>query len=114
MSPNNENYEDVRLVDDEDYYKGGASQKPQRSKSQRFNSRKRLTKLNRGYAVVPKATPAPTMVTMYYYGKGVNIPFDTQVFESRDEISILQQHCGGENLLIYSGLHKAGGKKQIF
>ena len=52
----------------------------------------------------------PTIVTMIYYGKGINIPFDTQVFDSKDEIAIYQQHCGGENLLVYSGLHEAGDK----
>ena len=52
----------------------------------------------------------PTIVTMIYYGKGINIPYDTQVFDSKDEIAIYQQHCGGENLLVYSGLHEAGDK----
>lgn len=82
----------------------------QKPGSKRLSSRKRLTKLNRGYALLPKPEPTPVMVTMYYYGKSINIPFDTQVFEYRDEISIYQQHCGGENLLVYSGLHQAGDK----
>ncbi len=51
---------------------------------------------------------------MIYYGKGIKIPFDTQVFDSKDEITIYQQHCGGENLLVYSGLHDEGGYCQIF
>ena len=49
------------------------------------------------------------MVTMIYYGKGINIPYDTQIFDPKDEISIMQQHCGGENLCVFSGFLEAGG-----
>jgi hypothetical protein len=49
------------------------------------------------------------ILTMKYYGKDINIPFDTDVFDAKDEISIYQQHCGGENLLVYEGFHEAGG-----
>ncbi len=52
------------------------------------------------------------MITMIYYGKGINIPYDTQIFEAKDEITIYQQHCGGENLLVYAGLHQARGTNQ--
>ena len=62
----------------------------------------------RGYSATA-AKPEPVTITMIYYGKGIKIPFDTQVFESKDEITIYQQHCGGENLIVYSGLHEKGG-----
>jgi hypothetical protein len=59
---------------------------------------------------VPVEPPQPCMITMYYFGKGINIRYDTQVFNPKDQISIYQQHCGGENLLVYSGMHEAGEK----
>jgi hypothetical protein len=49
--------------------------------------------------------PPPIIVTMKYYGRGIKLDYDTELFESKDEITIYQQHCGGENLLVYSGLH---------
>lgn len=106
--------EHIALVDESDGYYPDRHRQYRRTGQKmghkRLNSRKRLTKLNRGLTVLPKQEPTPVMVTMYYYGKSVNIPFDTQVFEYRDEIAIYQQHCGGENLIVYSGLHQAGDK----
>lgn len=107
-------YEEATFIEDSqsftNYQNGQHRRTGQKHGSKRLSSKKRLTKLNRGYALLPKPEPTPVMVTMYYYGKSINIPFDTQVFEYRDEITIYQQHCGGENLLVYSGLHQAGDK----
>jgi hypothetical protein len=58
---------------------------------------------------VPAEPPQLCTLTMYYYGKGINISYDTQLFNPKDHITIYQQHCGGENLLVYSGQHEAGG-----
>lgn len=78
--------------------------KRQRNKSKGLNSRFRSV-------YQPKPENEPTLVTMIYYGKGINIPYDTQVFDPKDEISIMQQHCGGENLCIFSGFLEAGGNE---
>jgi hypothetical protein len=47
-----------------------------------------------------KHEPSPCRVTMQYHGKGINIPFDKHVFDSKDQIVVRQQHCGGENLIV--------------
>jgi len=41
--------------------------------------------------------------------KGINLAFDKDVLGSKDEISVMQQHCGGENLTVFSGFLEAGG-----
>jgi len=71
--------------------------------------RRALTAINR----VGAARLDPIVITMMYYGKGINIPFDTRVFEDKDQIVIYQQHCGGENLLVFSGSIRQGGKIQF-
>ena len=112
-------YGDIRLVDDADdghrrthlhagkpprgKYSVKKRLKAQRNKSKGLNSRFRSV-------YQPKPEYEPTMVTMIYYGKGINIPYDTQIFDPKDEISIMQQHCGGENLCVFSGFLEAGGR----
>ena len=46
-------------------------------------------------------------VNMVYFGKMLHL---SQVLtDTRDEIKVFQQHCGGENLCVYKGkLHKGG------
>ena len=44
-----------------------------------------------------------TMVTMIYNGKSVKMQ------NEKDEIILMQQHCGSSNLCVYSGHLKAGG-----
>ncbi|XP_057551312.1 glutamate-rich protein 3 [Hippopotamus amphibius kiboko] len=40
-------------------------------------------------------------ITMIYLGKNVHLAYDHSDF--RDEIKVYQQHCGGENLCVYTG-----------
>ena len=118
MSPRNDEYGDIRVVDDtEDVHRRSLAAKPPKMKSTQKNRYKRRRNKSQGInsrfrsVYQPKPEYDPTMVTMIYYGKGINIPYDTQVFDSKDEISILQQHCGGENLCVFSAFLEAGGKQ---
>lgn len=113
-SPRLEDY-DVQLIDEQEDYDKHRSiinkQKKRRNMKRGGSSKRRLgtfNKYQRGYSAAPK--PEPILVTMKYYGKKIEIPYDTQVFDSKDEITIYQQHCGGENLLVYSGFHDKGEK----
>jgi hypothetical protein len=46
-----------------------------------------------------------------YLGAETVIEYDRDWFEPKgDEIVIMQQHCGGENLVVYKGLLKPDGK----
>ena len=55
-------------------------------------------------------SPSTITLNTIYYGKGINISYDKQLFGSKDEISIMQQHCGGENLTVFTGFLESGGK----
>lgn len=57
-----------------------------------------------------KREPSPCKVTMQYHGKGINIPFDKHVFDSKDQIIVSQQHCGGENLVVFKRRLDQDGK----
>jgi len=46
---------------------------------------------------------------MIYYGPKIKIDYDHLVFESTDEIEVMQQHCGGENITVYKEHLKPGG-----
>ncbi len=81
---------------------------PKQKPLKKIRFRRRAGAYLRGVSATA-SKPEPVIITMIYYGKGIKIPFDTQVFESKDEITIYQQHCGGENLIVYSGLHEKGG-----
>ncbi len=51
---------------------------------------------------------------MTYYGQPINIDYDNCWFRPKgDEIVILQQHCGGENLIVFKGYCKPNGKNQF-
>ena len=125
MSPTADEYGEIRVVDDTDEIHRrphalppkAANSKAASQKSRQKRLRNKAKSLNARFRSVytPKPENEPTMVTMIYYGKGINIPYDTQVFDAKDEISILQQHCGGENLCVFSGFLEAGGntKTQI-
>ena len=85
--------------------------RPLRQKSLKRQQQQGHRSYSAHYKQQPQVSiPPPTILTMIYYGMGIKIPYDTRVFESKDEIAIYQQHCGGENLLVYSGMHEAGGK----
>ncbi|CAF2031067.1 unnamed protein product [Rotaria magnacalcarata] len=60
-------------------------------------------------AVSPKIMLAENrcLVTMKYFGEEMNIEYDRTLFIPQDdEIIIMQQHCGGENLMVFKGLLK--------
>ena len=47
---------------------------------------------------------------MMYIEPEINIEYDREWFEPEgDEILIMQQHCGGENLIVYRGASKPNG-----
>ncbi|CAF0796124.1 unnamed protein product [Adineta steineri] len=44
------------------------------------------------------------VVTMMYFGPELNVEYDRKQFEPNgDEIVVMQQHCGGENLVVFKG-----------
>lgn len=47
-------------------------------------------------------------VNMIYFGKKVHLSHD--LHDTRDEVKVFQQHCGGENLCVYKGLLHKGGQ----
>jgi len=46
---------------------------------------------------------------MVYYGPKMQVDYDHLVFEPLDEIIVMQQHCGGENIIVYKEYLKPGG-----
>jgi hypothetical protein len=46
---------------------------------------------------------------MVYYGPKMKVDYDHLVFEPVDEVMIMQQHCGGENIIVYKENLKFGG-----
>ncbi|UJR16504.1 hypothetical protein I4U23_003406 [Adineta vaga] len=55
-----------------------------------------------------KTSDSSCRITMIYYGSHTKLEYDRSLFESTDEIMVMQQHCGGENLIVYKGNHKRG------
>jgi len=51
---------------------------------------------------------------MVYFGPHTKPVYDHSIFEPIDEIMVMQQHCGGENLIVYKANHKAEGSVQVF
>jgi len=50
---------------------------------------------------------------MTYYGPQTIIDYDDSWFQQKgDEIIVMQQHCGGENLTVFKGYVKPSGKNQ--
>jgi hypothetical protein len=46
-----------------------------------------------------------------YFGPELNIEYDREWMEPEgDEIMIMQQHCGGENLIVFKGSLHPNGK----
>ena len=44
---------------------------------------------------------------MVYYGSQTNIDYERSLFEPKgDKVIVMQQHCGGENLVVYEGALK--------
>lgn len=53
------------------------------------------------------------MVGIKYFGPEMIIEYDREWFEPNgDEILIMQQHCGGENLMVFKGSLKPDGKRE--
>lgn len=52
---------------------------------------------------------SPCQITMVYYGPHTKVDYDHLVFDEVDEIIVMQQHCGGENLIVYKNYLKPGG-----
>ncbi|XP_043941736.1 glutamate-rich protein 3 isoform X2 [Protopterus annectens] len=50
-------------------------------------------------------------ITMVYYGKSLHLSHDEMDY--KDEVKVYQQHCGGENLCVYSGRLLEGDKFQF-
>lgn len=47
---------------------------------------------------------------MIYYGPQTTMEYTRSWFESEgDEIVVMQQHCGGENIMVYKGPLKVNG-----
>ena len=101
-------YDDVRLLDDYDNERGSRENRRARSGSKKRRSKSRVKPKQ-----PPKPEPTKCIITVMYAGKSVHIPYDTQVFGSKDRITVYQQHCGGENLMVYHGMHEAGEKFQF-
>jgi len=53
---------------------------------------------------------------MIYYGPQTTIEYERSLFEPEgDEIMVMQQHCGGENVIVYKGALKPNGNcKNLF
>ncbi|CAF3453440.1 unnamed protein product [Rotaria socialis] len=49
-------------------------------------------------------------ITMVYYGPHTKVDYDHLVFEQIDEVIVMQQHCGGENLIVYKSHLKPGAE----
>lgn len=51
---------------------------------------------------------------MQYFGSELNVEYDHEWLEPNgDEIVIMQQHCGGENLLVFRSFLKPNGSLNI-
>ncbi|XP_072175592.1 uncharacterized protein [Diadema setosum] len=64
--------------------------------------------LHRKEPAYPHATQLQTMcdVTVRYRGTGLKIEYERD--DKRDEVQVYQQHCGGENLMVFSGFAEKG------
>ena len=51
---------------------------------------------------------------MVYYGPHTKVDYDHSLFEPVDEVIVMQQHCGGENLIVHKDNLKAGGFVELF
>ncbi|CAF3621989.1 unnamed protein product [Rotaria sp. Silwood1] len=82
-----------------------SSQRPKSSSINRISSAQRPRSSNKS---MDSFTTSPCQITMVYYGPHTKIDYDHLVFEQIDEIIVMQQHCGGENLIVYKNHLKPG------
>ncbi|CAF0986911.1 unnamed protein product [Adineta ricciae] len=61
-----------------------------------------------------KPTDSSCQIKMIYYGLHTKVDYDHSVFDSTDEIMVMQQHCGGENLIVYKGNHRPGDEFSFY
>ncbi|UJR29948.1 hypothetical protein I4U23_017495 [Adineta vaga] len=57
-----------------------------------------------------RSSSPPCQIQMIYYGPHTKVDYDRMVFSDIDEVMVMQQHCGGENLIVYKGLLKPGAE----
>jgi hypothetical protein len=59
----------------------------------------------------PQASPSgtPCEITMVYHGPHLQVDFDRLVFYPVDEVLVSQQHCGGENRVVFKKMLRHGG-----
>ncbi|CAF0754519.1 unnamed protein product [Didymodactylos carnosus] len=96
---------------------------PKKSKSPRRRLQRPKTNtplsLNRSFTGNTSRSHSPTKelpsceVTMIYYGPHTKIDYDHNLFEPLDEVMVMQQHCGGENLPVFKKMLKAGDTFQF-
>uniref|UniRef100_H3C5B2 Glutamate-rich 3 n=1 Tax=Tetraodon nigroviridis TaxID=99883 RepID=H3C5B2_TETNG len=63
------------------------------------------------YGFFKSAKNSRVSVNMIYFGKKVHLAHD--LHDTRDEVKVYQQHCGGENLCVYKGLLHKGERFQF-
>lgn len=74
--------------------------RPKSSLPQRTFTQKKHFRLITKSSDSPLSNP-PCKITMIYYGPHTKIDYDHSLFEPVDEIIVMQQHCGGENLIVF-------------
>jgi hypothetical protein len=65
-------------------------------------------------ALIMRPTAKPCEITLFYHGRNVNLPCDQYAFDRVEEIIIYQQHCGGENLIVFKGKVEPNSKHQKY
>ncbi|CAF2961367.1 unnamed protein product [Rotaria sp. Silwood2] len=96
----------------DDYCVKYPSKNPNRRLRRRRRSFQRLKSSNQRPHLpnkyIDSCTSSPCQITMVYYGPHTKVDYDHLVFEQIDEIIVMQQHCGGENLIVYKNYLKPG------
>ncbi|CAF0716915.1 unnamed protein product [Adineta steineri] len=83
-----------------------------KTRNRRQTSLQRPKSLNRprSPAKYPKGSlsSSPCQIKMVYYGPHTKIDYDRMIFTDIDEVIVMQQHCGGENLPVCKKYLKPG------
>ncbi|CAF3670704.1 unnamed protein product [Rotaria socialis] len=83
-------------------YQGSRSQSPKRYSSAHRSSRAKSALDYRVISPKPILNNKRCVVTMIYYGSQTKIDYKRNCFyHEDDEIIVMQQHCGGENVIVY-------------
>lgn len=98
--------------DDDDGNVGPTRKNPLNRRMNRRQSAQRGKSLHRSKSkkksIDSSMNSSPCQITMVYLGPHMKVDFDHLVFEDLDEVLVMQQHCGGENLSVFKGFLKAG------